>query len=98
MLRDNDLIWSFVINNYLMGREPMPFDLFVLEFGFHLIEAMMHGIYLREFYLNNKLREPGGLPCRNAHRSPQHQGAQLHGLDQGGPIAPWKSTHAAMRS
>ena len=61
MLRANDLIWSFVINNYLLGREPMPFDLLYWNADSTRMPAKMHSFYLRNMYLGNKLREPGGI-------------------------------------
>ena len=61
MMRDNDLIWSFVINNYLMGREPMAFDLLHWNADSTRMPAMMHSLYLREMYLKNQLIEPGGI-------------------------------------
>lgn len=98
MLRDNDLIWSFVVNNYLMGREPMPFDLLYWNSDSTRMPAMMHGIYLREFYLNNKLREPGGITLAGTP-------IDLHSIKvpsymvstKEDHIAPWKSTYAATR-
>ena len=50
MMRANDLIWSFYINNYLLGNDPRPFDL-LYEFGFHPHAGEMHSWYLRNMYL-----------------------------------------------
>ena len=61
MLRANDLIWSFVVNNYLMGREPLPFDLLYWNSDSTRMPAAMHGFYLRKLYQENLLAQPGGL-------------------------------------
>ena len=61
MLRANDLIWTFVINNYLLGRDPFPFDLLHWNCDSTRMPAKMHSFYLRNMYMKNLLREPGGL-------------------------------------
>ena len=55
MLRSNDLIWNFVINNYLMGKTPMPFDMFYWNSHSTRMPAAMHKYYLRNMYLENNL-------------------------------------------
>ena len=55
MLRPNDLIWSYVVNNYLRGREPLPFDLLTWNSDSTRIPAANLSFYLRNCYLDNKL-------------------------------------------
>ncbi len=61
MLRSNDLIWSFVINNYLLGRDPFPFDLLHWNVDSTRMPATMHSFYLRNMYMKNLLKKPGGI-------------------------------------
>lgn len=61
MIRANDLIWSSVINNYLKGASPVPFDILFWNADATNLPAKMHSFYLRNMYLRNRLREPGGI-------------------------------------
>jgi len=65
MLRANDLIWSFVVNNYLMGKDPFPFDLLFWNADATRMPAAMHIYYLRNMYQRNLLQKPGGLVIDN---------------------------------
>ncbi len=55
LLRSNDLIWPYVINNYLKGREPMPFDLLYWNSDATRMPRANHSFYLRNCYLENHL-------------------------------------------
>jgi polyhydroxyalkanoate synthase subunit PhaC len=55
MLRSNDLIWSYVVNNYLKGNKPKPFDLLHWNSDATRMPAANHSFYLRNCYLENKL-------------------------------------------
>ncbi len=55
LLRSNDLIWSYVVNNYMLGKEPMPFDLLYWNSDSTRMPGAVHSFYLRECYLANSL-------------------------------------------
>jgi len=98
MLRSNDLIWSFVVNNYLLGKDPFPFDLLFWNSDSTRLPAKMHSFYLRTMYMQNKLIEPGaivldGVPIDLARiKIPSYF---ISTLDD--HIAPWKATYSGAR-
>src|SRR5258708_26063952 len=61
MLRANDLIWSNVVNNYLLGKEPPAFDLLYWNNDGTRMARAAHSFYLRNTYLENNLIKPGKL-------------------------------------
>ena len=61
LLRANDLIWSFYVNNYLLGKEPLEFDLLYWNGDTTRMPRELHMFYLREMYLKNNLAKPNGI-------------------------------------
>jgi polyhydroxyalkanoate synthase len=96
MLRANDLIWSFVINNYLLGREPALSDfLYWNADGTHM-PAAMHSFYLRNMYHENRLVEPGGISLKGVAIDLRRIATPTFLLSmREDHIAPWRSTYAA---
>jgi polyhydroxyalkanoate synthase subunit PhaC len=96
MLRANDLVWSFVINNYLLGKEPFPFDLLYWNSDSTRMPYAMHSFYLRRFYQENDLIKPGGITLCDVPidlgkiRTPTYMLSTREDH-----IAPWASTYAA---
>jgi len=95
LLRENELIWSFVINNYLLGREPLPFDLLYWNSDSTRMPAVMHSFYLRNMYQRNLLREPGGITLAGVPIDLRRIKAPVYFVSTAEDhIAPWKSTYA----
>lgn len=61
ILRANDMIWSFVINNYLLGKKPMSFDVLYWNADSTRLPAKMYSYFLRNMYLENSLIKPNKL-------------------------------------
>jgi polyhydroxyalkanoate synthase subunit PhaC len=96
MLRANDLIWSFVVNNYLLGKEPVPFDLLYWNADATRMPAAMHGFYLRNMYQNNRLVVPGGISLKGVPIDLRLIETPTFLLStKEDHIAPWRSTYAA---
>ena len=95
LLRANDLIWYFVVNNYLLGNDPYPFDLLYWNSDSTRMPRDMHSFYVRNMYQKNLLREPGGITLAGAPvdlRQIKNPVCFLSAYED--HIAPWTSTYA----
>jgi polyhydroxyalkanoate synthase len=61
LLRSNDLIWNYVVNNYMMGKDYFPFDLLYWNSDATNVPALWHRSYLQDIYHDNLLAVPGGI-------------------------------------
>jgi polyhydroxyalkanoate synthase subunit PhaC len=96
MLRATDLIWSFVINNYLLGKAPFPFDLLYWNSDSTRMPAAMHSFYLRRCYHENALVEPGAVTLGDVPIDLRRIDLPVYWIStREDHIAPWKSTYAA---
>jgi polyhydroxyalkanoate synthase len=96
MLRANDLIWSFVVQNYLLGQEVFPFDLLYWNDDSTRMPAAMHSFYLRRMYQQNDLVKPGGITLAGTELDLRKIKLPTYILStREDHIAPWKSTYRA---
>ena len=94
MLRANDLIWSFVVNNYLLGKEPFPFDLLYWNSDSTCMPAAMHSFYLRKMYQENQLIVPNAVTLDGVGIDLTKVKTPIYMLStREDHIAPWKSTY-----
>lgn len=98
LLRANDLIWSFYVNNYLLGKEPMAFDLLYWNSDSTRMPARMHSTYLRTMYHENRFKEPGGFTVRGIPIDIRQIDTPAYFIStEEDHIAPWKSTYLGAR-
>jgi polyhydroxyalkanoate synthase len=98
MLRANDLIWSFVVNNYLLGNEAFPFDLLYWNSDSTRMPAAMHSFYLRNMYQRNLLKEPGGISLGGVPIDLSLVNLPTYMLAaREDHITPWKSTYRGLQ-
>lgn len=96
MLRANDLVWSFVVNNYLLGKTPFPFDILYWTSDSTNLPAAMHSFYLRNMYLENRLIQPRGIAMKGVPIDLRDITTPSFLIStQEDHIAPWRSTYAA---
>ena len=94
--RENDLIWSFVVNNYLLGKDPFPFDLLHWNWDSPRVPFGIHNFYLQNLYQRNKLVEPDGIAVANRRIDLRKVNIPTYFLAaREDHIAPWKSTYKA---
>jgi polyhydroxyalkanoate synthase len=99
MMRANELIWAFVIHNYLLGKDPIPFDLLYWNGDSTRMTATMHSFYLRAMYLENKLIEPGGITLAGTTIDLGRINLPKFILaTRDDHIAPWKSAYAGVHA
>jgi polyhydroxyalkanoate synthase len=98
ILRANDLVWSFVINNYLLGKDPFPFDLLYWNSDSTRMPAKMHSFYLRNMYLQNRLGVPGGITLAGVPIDLARVKVPSYFISTvEDHIAPWRTTYLGAR-
>lgn len=98
LMRENDLIWSFVINNYLLGRNPKAFDLLYWNSDTTRMPAAMQSFYLRNMYHRNVLKKAGGIKLDGVAIDLRKINVPAYFLSaREDHIAPWRSTYAGTR-
>ncbi len=94
MLRPNDLIWSFYVNNYLKGNQASAFDLLYWNSDSTRMPAKMHSFYLRNMYLDNLLKQPNAITLAGVGIDLGRIKVPSYFIStQDDHIAPWKMTY-----
>ena len=95
LLRENDLIWFFTVNNYLLGRDPAAFDILYWNSDATRMPAKMQSYYLRNMYHRNILKDPGGITLAGVPIDLQKIDVPIYFLStREDHIAPWHATYA----
>jgi polyhydroxyalkanoate synthase len=98
LLRSNDLIWPYVVNNYLKGETPFPFDLLYWNADATRMPAANHSYYLRNSYLENNITK-GKLTLDNVKIDLKQIGIPIYNLaTREDHIAPAKSVYVGSSS
>ncbi len=93
-LRGNDLVWSYVVSNWLMGKQPPAFDILAWNADAVRLPARMHSQYLRACYVENALTKPGAFALDGVPIDVSKVETPLYILSaQNDHIAPWRSTY-----
>jgi polyhydroxyalkanoate synthase len=96
MLRAPDLIWSFIINHYLLGKPRVPFDLLYWNEDATNMPAACHTWFMRNMYLKNLLREPDALEVAGERIDVSRIKTPSYVLaTRDDHIAPWKTCYQA---
>jgi polyhydroxyalkanoate synthase len=91
-------VWSFVINNYLLGKDPFPFDLLYWNSDSTRMPAKMHSFYLRNMYMRNLLGVPGGISLAGVPIDLSRVKLPAYFISTvEDHIAPWKTTYRGAR-
>ena len=92
LLRSNDLIWSNVVNNYLLGQKPPAFDLLYWNADGTRMAREAHSFYLRNTYLENNLIEPGKVEIKGRPIDLGKIGGEVYAVGaERDHIVPWYS-------
>jgi polyhydroxyalkanoate synthase len=99
MMRENDLVWSFVVNNYLMGKDPVPFDLLYWNADSTRMPARMIVEYLTGFYRDNAFMDPGRISFEGHDIDVRKIKTPTYMLaTKEDHIAPWRACYAGVTS
>jgi polyhydroxyalkanoate synthase len=95
-LRPNDLVWNYVVDNYLKGHTPAPFDLLFWNSDSTNLPGPMYAWYLRNTYLENRLREPDALTvCGEAIDLSRIDVPTFIYASREDHIVPWQTAYAS---
>ena len=96
-LRPNDLVWNYVVGNYLKGESPPPFDLLYWNGDSTNLPGPMYCWYLRHTYLQNELKQPGALTvCGEKIDLGQIEAPFFVYGSREDHIVPWTAAYASM--
>ena len=97
-LRANDLVWSFFVNSYLLGKSPKPFDILYWNADSTNMTAATHTFFMRNMYLENLLREPGGITLAGVPIDVTRVDTPAYVFSaKEDHIAPWKTGYASAK-